>query len=81
MTSIISTGVLKQVAYEEIRIEKDKMEDLVPLSGLAQTRANVQYENFCANGKQIFCEEYFIQNIEFSHLKKKIFNVYSNQSM
>ena len=42
---------MKQVAYEETKIEKDKMEDLRSLSGWAQKRADVQYENFCANGK------------------------------
>ena len=44
---------MKKVAYEETRIEKDKMEQLLPLSGSAQNRANVQYENFCANGKLV----------------------------
>ena len=42
---------MKQVAYEETKIEKDKMEDLMSLSGSAQKITDVQYENFCANGK------------------------------
>ena len=37
---------MKQVAYEETQIENNKMEQLMPLSG----PADVQYENFCANG-------------------------------
>ena len=42
---------MKQVAYEETLIEKDRMqEDSMLLRGSAQDRADVQYENFCANG-------------------------------
>ena len=42
---------MKQVAYEETLIEKDRMHDSMTLSGSAQDRADVQYENFRANGK------------------------------
>ena len=42
---------MKQVAYEETTIEKNKMEDFMSLSLSAQKRTDVQYENFCANGK------------------------------
>ena len=41
---------MKQVAYEETLIEKDRMQDSMSLRGSAQDRADVQYENFCANG-------------------------------